>query len=146
MKIKILVTGILIFAIFVFIVFIYANKDLNDRWYTKEQVSSGKEVFSKNCASCHGYNAEKTLDWKKNLADGSYPAPPLNDKAHAWYHPKWQLMEIITNGGASYDGKMPAFKDKLTLQEKDAAISYFQSFWSDEFYNLWVKNGGLQKK
>lgn len=143
MKINIFVTSIVIFAIFVFI---YENKDSNKRWYTKEQIIYGKEVFSKNCASCHGYNAEKTLDWKKTLADGSYPPPPLNDKAHAWHHPKWQLMEIITNGGASYDGKMPAFKDKLTVEEKDAAISYFQSFWSDEFYNLWFQNGGLKEK
>ena len=124
------------------------NKDKVDgRWYSKEQVSLGKEVFLKNCASCHGQKAEKTVEWKKTLADGSYPAPPLNDKAHAWHHPKWQLMQIIDNGGAAYGGKMPGFKDTLTNTEKEATIAYFQTFWGDEFYNLWKdKRKGLEDK
>ena len=90
--------------------------------------------------------AEKTINWKKTLSDGSYPPPPLNDTAHAWHHPKWQLIEIITNGGAKYDGKMPPFKNILTNEEKEDAIAYFQSLWSDEFYNLWLEGGGLKKK
>lgn len=126
------------------------NKDdnkIDNRWYTKEQVSLGKEVFLKNCASCHGKKAEKTTDWRKTLSDGSYPPPPLNDNAHAWHHPKWQLMQIITDGGAPYDGRMPAFKEKLTEKEKEATISYFQSFWSDEIYEIWLNSRkGLKGK
>lgn len=130
-----------------FFVFQEDNKATDTgRWYTKDQVTFGKEVFSNNCAVCHGYKAEKTIDWKKTLPDGSYPPPPLNDKAHAWHHPKWQMLQIITNGGASYKGNMPAFGDKLTLKEKEAAIAYFQSFWDDKHYNLWLKYNGLKEK
>ena len=32
---------------------------------------------------------------------------------------------------------MPSFKDKLTQDEIDAAIAYFQSFWDDEHYGYW---------
>lgn len=112
------------------------------RWYTPFQVSTGKKIFAKNCASCHGYNAEKTLDWKKILADGSYPPPPLNDKAHAWHHPYSQMSRIINNGGSSYEGKMPAFKDSLSQDEIDATIAYFQSFWADKYYGYWLERGG----
>lgn len=112
------------------------------RWYTSLQVSEGKALFANNCASCHGFQAEKTVNWKKTLPDGSYPPPPLNDKAHAWHHPYSQLNSIIKNGGSSYGGKMPAFKEKLTQSEIDAIIAYFQSFWADEYYGYWLERGG----
>jgi hypothetical protein len=41
---------------------------------------------------------------------------------------------------------MPPFKNILTNEEKEDAIAYFQSLWSDEFYNLWLEGGGLKKK
>jgi mono/diheme cytochrome c family protein len=139
---------VLIFVMgMVFINFDKNENIIDNRWYTKEQLSLGKDVFSKNCASCHGINAEKTVKWKKTLSDGSYPSPPLNDKAHAWHHPKWKLMQIITQGGSSYDGKMPSFKKILSKEEKEASIAYFQSFWGDEFYKLWVDSSkGLEGK
>lgn len=126
---------------------IVQDDKVDGRWYTNEQVTLGKEVFINNCAVCHGAKAEKTIDWKTKLADGSYPPPPLNDKAHAWHHPKWQLMKIINEGGAAYGGKMPPFEKVLKQEEKKAAIAYFQSFWSDEIYELWnVRLKGLEEK
>lgn len=116
------------------------------RWYTKQQVLEGKDIFANNCASCHGFKAEKTLTWKKKLEDGSYPPPPLNDKAHAWHHPYSQLHEIIKNGGSSYGGAMPAFKDKLNDSQIDSAISYFQSFWADKYYGYWLERDKQSKK
>lgn len=41
---------------------------------------------------------------------------------------------------------MPPFKNILTNEEKEDAIAYFQSLWSDEFYNLWLEGGGLKRK
>ncbi|MGA1931731.1 c-type cytochrome [Arcobacter sp. YIC-464] len=148
MKIKLLILTIISFFFLLFYLEYNSSKvdDITNRWYTKEQVVFGEKVFSQNCASCHGYKAEKTIEWKKTLPDGSYPPPPLNDKAHAWHHPKWQLLEIISKGGALYDGKMPAFEDKLSKEEKEAAIAYFQSFWEDKYYNLWLEYGGLKDK
>ncbi|MAC82710.1 MAG: cytochrome C oxidase Cbb3 [Arcobacter sp.] len=144
LKVSVVVTIITAITFFI----LKYNKDLKDnkRWYTQEQVNFGKTVFANNCAVCHGYNAEKTINWKKTLPDSSYPPPPLNDKAHAWHHPKWQLMQIITEGGKPYDGNMPPFKNKLTKKEKEATIAYFQSFWDDKHYNLWLKYGGLKAK
>ena len=116
-----------------------------NRWYSKKQVNKGKELFIKNCAVCHGKKAQKTIIWKKTLKDGSYPPPPLNGNAHAWHHPKSQLKRIISKGGKQYDGKMPGFDSILSDTQEDAVISFFQNFWDDEKYNLWLKNGGLTR-
>ncbi len=130
-------------------IWIFNNKKeetIPNRWYTQAQVNLGEKVFSNNCAVCHGEKAEKTIHWKKTLEDGSYPPPPLNDKAHVWHHLKWQILQIITKGGEPYKGNMPAFGNKLSTKEKEAAIAFFQTFWDEKHYNLWIKYGGLKDK
>ncbi len=115
------------------------GKTVEGRWYTQSQVSLGEKIFKKNCAKCHGKNADKTKNWKKPLPDGSYPPPPLNGTAHAWHHPMKALLATINIGGKPIGGKMPPFKNKLTQEEKLAAIAYFQSFWIKEIYVEWEK-------
>ena len=149
---------IIVVSIFIIIGAIYSNninkqntiipkaKENSKKWFSQEQVALGADIFKNNCAICHGKKAQKTTNWKKTLADGSYPPPPLNGNAHSWHHPYSQLFRIISDGGVSYDGKMPPFKDKLTPQEIENAISYFQNFWPDDKYDIWIQNGGLKGK
>jgi len=110
---------------------------VNGRWYTQSQVVAGEKVFRENCAVCHGNNAQGTGDWKKPLADGSYPPPPLNGSAHTWHHSMSILKRVINQGGIPLGGKMPAFQDKLSDEEVKAVIAYFQSKWSSETYEIW---------
>ena len=131
--------------LFTTLVFAESEKINNERWYNQEQVNKGRELFIKNCSFCHGIKAEKTIKWKKTLGDGSYPPPPLNGTAHAWHHPKSQLKRIIENGGKSYDGKMPGFNTLLNDSDTDTVIAYFQHFWNDDIYSMWLKNGGLTR-
>ncbi|HKI62322.1 MAG TPA: cytochrome c [Mariprofundaceae bacterium] len=108
------------------------------RWYSSAQVELGRAVFENNCAQCHGQQAQGLVkDWKRRLPDGSLPPPPLNGTAHAWHHSLPLLLEIVQQGGALYDGKMPGFEDRLSEAEQSAAIAWFQSFWSDEIYEFW---------
>ncbi len=86
-----------------------------------------------------------TSNWRKPFSDGSYPPPPLNGSAYAWHHPFSVLKNNIQYGEVALGGKMPAFKDKLTEKEIEAAIAYFQSKWNSEIYNQWVSRGGLDK-
>jgi mono/diheme cytochrome c family protein len=114
------------------------------RWYSQAQVSRGQEVFTQNCAVCHGERAQGLAeDWRQRLPDGSFPPPPLNGSAHAWHHPLFQLMQTIETGGVPYGGQMPPFAESLNDEEKLAAIAYFQSFWDEEIYLGWVDRGGL---
>ncbi len=107
------------------------------RWYTDDQVKRGEKLFSENCASCHGQNAEATQNWKQPGADGKYPPPPLNGSAHAWHHPMNILRRQIRSGGVPVGGSMPPFKDTLSATEIDDVITYFQSKWSDRIYMKW---------
>jgi len=116
----------------------------NKRWYRPHQVSLGEQLYKNHCASCHGNQAQGlTADWKKTLADGSYPPPPLNGTAHAWHHPLPQLLRTIEQGGIPLGGVMPGFADKLKDNEKLAVIAYFQSYWPDEIYQYWLERGGV---
>jgi len=122
-----------------------AKLDTSERWYSNADVQIGKKIFTNNCAVCHGDKAQGiTKDWKKTLADGSYPAPPLNGSAHAWHHPLKILLRTTQNGGIPLGGTMPGFKDKLSQAEQLSAIAYFQSLWSDNIYQAWLERGGLK--
>ena len=120
-----------------------ASASVVSRWYSDEQQALGSEVFTQNCAVCHGAQAQGTVeDWRARLDDGSFPPPPLNDSAHAWHHPQEILLQVVNYGGESLGGKMPAFIDVLDDAEKLAAIAYFQSFWTDDIYQQWMQMGG----
>lgn len=123
------------------------GQDAQARWYTPQQVAQGQVLFQQNCAACHGDKAEGlTGNWNQPGADGSYPPPPLNGSAHAWHHPLSALQYTIREGGIKMGGKMPGFGDKLTPDEQEAIIAYFQSLWSDTIYSAWLSRGGLGKQ
>jgi len=106
-------------------------------------VSIGKEVFNKNCVTCHKLNGAGNPDWRKRGKDGFMLPPPLNGSGHTWHHSGEWLMRIIKNGSAVNEkgikGKMPAWKDKLDLQQVSAVLVYLQSLWPEEIYQRWVK-------
>jgi thiol:disulfide interchange protein DsbC len=108
------------------------------RWYSSDQLTKGEQLFQQKCASCHGANAELTIDWKKTDANGKYPPPPLNGTAHAWHHSLQQLSETIQRGGILLGGIMPAFRSELSDADIDAVISYFQSKWPEQTYRKWA--------
>lgn len=108
------------------------------RWYNQADVDKGSSLFKQNCSSCHGVNAEGTLDWKKTDSNGKYPPPPLNGTAHAWHHSTELLKKTIQEGGIKLGGLMPPFKDKLSDEDMDAVIAYFQSKWPDDVYQKWA--------
>jgi mono/diheme cytochrome c family protein len=51
------------------------SQDRDPAW--RAQVKLGAAVYARHCPSCHGASLEGQPDWKKHLADGSLPAPPL---------------------------------------------------------------------
>lgn len=117
-----------------------------NRWYTQDMIQKGKPLYEQNCASCHGLKGEGTAKvWSQKMPNGKYPPPPLNSEAHAYHHPLNALRFTIQNGGKYVGGVMPAFNEKLNSEDMDNIIAYFQNFWGDEFYEEWLKRGGLTK-
>lgn len=98
---------------------------------------NGGRLFQENCAQCHGQAAEGHPEWKKPLANGKHPAPPLNGSGHTWHHPKKGLIRTIKHGTAQMGGSMPAWKEKLNDKDIDDIIAWFQARWSDETYRAW---------
>ena len=76
---------------------------------------------------------------RKMDANGKFPPPPLNGSAHAWHHPQSVLVDTIRNGTAKLGGNMPAWKDKLSNEQINDIIAWFQSKWSDEIYSAWYE-------
>jgi len=107
------------------------------------QISQGKQVFETYCQECHGINARGIVkDWHKPGVDGKYPAPPLNGTAHTWHHDTKSLLGTINRGGIPLGGSMPAFKDTLADDEKNAVLTYIQSLWPEDIYKAWKERNG----
>ena len=86
---------------------VFAEQQLPGKWYSASQLELGKEVYNQNCMVCHGDQGQGLADdWRKPLADGSYPPPPLNGSAHTWHHPISTLLRTINDGGIPI-GKPP---------------------------------------
>ena len=102
-----------------------------------DQVALGRQVYTENCARCHGAEAEGATTWPTPDAAGRYPAPPHDDRGHTWHHPDQLLFDIIHDGfrdplDSDAPVRMPAFGDRLSDDEIKAVIAYFKSLWSEE--------------
>lgn len=103
------------------------------------KVMRGKKLFGQNCASCHGSRAEGAPQWSTPGADGKYPPPPLNGTAHTWHHPTPVLKRTIREGTIAIGGNMPPWRNKLSDEDMEAIIAWFQSLWPDEIYDAWAR-------
>ena len=101
------------------------------------QMTRGRKLFLQDCAVCHGQMAEGAPNWRQRDPDGKYPPPPLNGTGHAWHHPKKALRMTIRDGTQKIGGKMPAWGDKLSDQDIDDIIAWFQGEWPSEIYQAW---------
>ena len=105
-----------------------------ERWYGREEVELGRQLYARFCAECHGAGAQGAANWQKPGPDGRMPPPPLNGTGHAWHHPMRDLVAVIQNGTP---GNMPAWRGKLSSDDTEAVIAWFQSLWPAEIYAAW---------
>lgn len=117
--------GLVFVAYFVYITGRPAEPLAND-----EILAMGAEIYTENCIACHGEQGEGHV-----LAR----APALDGSEHAWHHADGNLQDQITQGGVD----MPGFGDKLTTQEIQAVVRYFQTWWSQEQIDAQQKNSQL---
>ncbi|VAW94839.1 Cytochrome c family protein [hydrothermal vent metagenome] len=110
------------------------------------RLEQGKALFQKNCAVCHGNDAQGASDWRKRDKDGKFPPPALDGTAHAWHHPQQALMYTIKNGTMAIGGTMPAWRDKLSDEEIESIILWFQAKWPEQLFQAWVKRDQESRK
>ena len=100
------------------------------------QVASGKALYERHCAACHGAELQGQPDWRTRLPSGRMPAPPHDDSGHTWHHADDILFGITKTGfappyaPAEYQSDMPAFGSTLTDREIWDVLAYIKSRWS----------------
>ncbi|MGE5169224.1 MAG: c-type cytochrome [Rudaea sp.] len=100
------------------------------------QVASGKAIYERECASCHGRNLEGQPAWRTRLPNGRLPAPPHDDSGHTWHHADDVLFGITKLGMAppyapeGYASDMPSFAAKLGDRQIWDVLAYIKSRWS----------------
>jgi mono/diheme cytochrome c family protein len=103
-----------------------------------QQVATGKSVYERHCAACHGAKLEGQPRWQEKLPTGRMPAPPHDASGHTWHHPDTVLFGITKHGlvpgkyaPPKYESDMPAFAGTLTDEEIWAVLAYIKSAWPE---------------
>ncbi len=97
-----------------------------------EQLALGETLYGRNCAVCHGLQAEGQVAGQPmggQRADGTYIAPALNGTGHMWHHPPDQLLRIVKHGSPAADSPMRGFADRMSHDEMLAVLTFLQSRW-----------------
>ena len=98
-------------------------------------VAKGADLYTANCASCHGADLKGQADWKRPGADGKMPAPPHDETGHTWHHSDDILFGITKYGVAKFSGlkdyqsNMPVYEEILNDDEIIAVLSFIKSKW-----------------
>ena len=109
----------------------------SDRPLSVESVMQGARLYQENCAQCHGPEAQGHPDWQN---PDFAAAPPLNGTGNEWKRTKAELMLIIKNGAKrNNEPVMPGLNGKLSDQEVESVIAWFQALWPLDVYDRWRK-------
>ncbi|MFT7448638.1 MAG: mono/diheme cytochrome c family protein [Glaciecola sp.] len=99
----------------------------------------GQELYTENCAACHGANLEGQESWRSLGEDGRLPAPPHDETGHTWHHSdqvlfKYTMLggsELLAAQGMEFDSGMPGFGSQLSDQEIWNILGYIKSTWPE---------------
>ena len=87
-------------------------------------IAEGKDLYERNCATCHGGDGMGDGDHANALS----PSPAL--LAYMIRRPiavDEYLLWSVSEGGAAFGSKMPAFKDKLSQDEIWKIVTYMRA-------------------
>ena len=96
---------------------------------------TGKQVYDRHCAACHGASLEGQPNWRSRDAGGRLPAPPHDASGHTWHHTDEVLFRIVKEGMAStanlkdYQSAMPVYAGVLADAQIVAVLSYIKANW-----------------
>lgn len=98
----------------------YRRQAVNPFPATTESIGRGSSVYQANCAVCHGADARGGGPMAQTLNP-----PPADLIFHIPQHPDLDLFDFVSNGipGTA----MPAFKDRLSEEERWDVLNYLQS-------------------
>ncbi|MEP4378946.1 MAG: cytochrome c [Alphaproteobacteria bacterium] len=99
-------------------------------------VARGQEIYTANCAACHGTRLEGQPNWRVRNANGRLPAPPHDASGHTWHHDDQTLFDLTKFGlskliGSPVATDMPVYEGRLTDKEIWAVLAFIKSQWPD---------------
>ncbi|MBT8410704.1 MAG: cytochrome c [Octadecabacter sp.] len=102
-----------------------------------QAVARGAQLYTENCAACHGASLEGQVDWRSPGENGRMPAPPHDETGHTWHHPDIQLFQIVKYGtaalvGNGYQSDMAAYGDMLSDRQILEVLAYIKSTWPED--------------
>ena len=80
----------------------------------KEELDKGQQSFEANCVACHGVDGKGALPQAPNLTDPKFISSAASD----------QFFKSVSGG----KGIMPAWQDRLSAEERWAAVEYARAF------------------
>lgn len=96
-------------------------------------IEKGRAIYAAHCAACHGANLEGQPNWERQLADGTYPAPPQDASGHTWHHSDTELFVMVRDGGdpdkTAPLSFMPSFGKSLSDDDIIAVLAFIKSSW-----------------
>jgi mono/diheme cytochrome c family protein len=109
----------------------------SDRPLSLESVARGAHLYQEHCAQCHGPEAQGHPDWENTKI---IAAPPLNGTGNEWKRKKVELIGVIKNGAKrNNEPAMPGWEGRLSDQEIDDIVTWFQALWPLDVYDRWLK-------
>jgi mono/diheme cytochrome c family protein len=108
-----------------------------ERLAPMEVMARGARLYQENCAICHGPEAQGHPDWQ---TPGIVVAPPLNGTGNDWKRKHNELVAVIKKGVKRKNEQiMPAWEGRLTEQDIEDVIIWFQALWPADVYDRWRK-------
>lgn len=109
-----------------------------------DALARGAQLYAKNCAECHGPQAQGHPDWQLP-SDGTFvAAPPLNGTGNDKNRTQQELIASIKDGKRRNGALvMPAWQTRLSDQDVTDIVLWFQSLWPPETYEAWYKRQAL---
>jgi mono/diheme cytochrome c family protein len=100
-----------------------------------QRIEAGRQIYTAQCAACHGARAEGQPDWDRLDQAGELPAPPHDETGHTWKHSDAMLYRLIRSGWRDPFNKtsrltMPAFGGSLSPEQTRDVIEYLKTLWS----------------
>jgi len=114
----------------------------SDRPLSLESVTRGARLYQENCAQCHGPEAQGHPDWQNH---DIVAAPPLDGTGNEWKRKKSEFITIVKDGiRRNGEPAMPGWGDRLSDQEIEDIVAWFQALWPLDVYERWLKvNAGV---
>lgn len=108
--------------------------------FNVNRIASGALLFQEHCAQCHGPEAQGHPDWQRAKKEGYVAAPPLDGTGPAAQRSQAELVAVIKNG-VKYKGEpvMPAWKGRVSDEQIEDVIIWFQALWPGDVYAKWQK-------